>query len=67
MAGCGFAIEVDESVNTVLLRPAAPGGEDDDGWAFTPEFVERARRTSANIRAGRLVEMYAERLAQLRR
>jgi hypothetical protein len=63
VTGCTFAIEVDETANTVLVRPLPPEGEEDDAWAYTPDFIERSKRASANIRAGRLVEMDAERLS----
>ena len=65
VTGCTFAVEVDEAANTVLVRPLPPEGEEDDSWAYTAEFIERSRRASANIRAGRLVEIDAERLSQL--
>jgi hypothetical protein len=63
--GCTFAIEVDEAANTLSVRPLPPEGDEDDAWAFTPEFIERSRRASANIRSGRLVETGPTRLAQL--
>jgi bifunctional DNA-binding transcriptional regulator/antitoxin component of YhaV-PrlF toxin-antitoxin module len=59
-----FEIEVDESTDAIILRPAIVLRRE-DAWAYTPEHRELLRRAHRDSREGHVRQLAEEELAQL--
>jgi bifunctional DNA-binding transcriptional regulator/antitoxin component of YhaV-PrlF toxin-antitoxin module len=59
-----FEIEVDESADAIILRPAVVLRRE-DAWAYTPEHRELLARAHRDSREGRMRQLTDEELAQL--
>lgn len=59
-----FEIEVDESSDAIILRPAVVLRRE-DAWAYTPEHRELLARAHADSREGRVRRLTEEELARL--
>src|SRR5688572_9535892 len=59
-------LELEVIDGTIVLRPAAaPNGDEEDDWVYTPEQMERIRRGLADIEAGRMYRLGEEDLLEL--
>jgi len=59
-----FEVEVDESTDAIILRPAVVLRRE-DAWAYTPEHRQLLARAHRDSREGRMRQLTEEELAQL--
>ncbi|MGH2585536.1 MAG: AbrB/MazE/SpoVT family DNA-binding domain-containing protein [Dehalococcoidia bacterium] len=59
-----FEVEVDESADAIVLRPALVLRRE-DAWAYTPEHRELLARAHRDSREGRVRHLTEEELARL--